>query len=365
VASSAPGGMRSRRPPSLADHRGCQGAAAGLGGQQGIPGLSSRRRAEGRCGPAVPDPEYGTSPSKTMCASVAVTMPAGTFGCPGIPPPRHGAGTRAARHVSEDADRTDFVVRLATLAEQGAWIVYARALLSNHAHLLVRTGTRPLAAVGGAALIPPCGKPSTAGTSGAATSSRTGTSRSWWRRSPTSWSSSLPPPEPAPHDSRARSPDPRPVTPGPATARCSGGCPAPGRRRPRFSPILVPRRARPTPRGARHRDHARLLPPRTRPDALTGGGRRIALQRARAGIAYLWVEVLGHPDRPSRTPSVSVPKRSTHAVAAAGRRARSGSGPEAGPQIIPSIRVLRPWQVTQTILASSAPTARCAPPAPF
>lgn len=32
--------------------------------------------------------------------------------------------------------------------------------------------------------------------------------------------------------------------------------------------------------------------------ALTGGGRRIAIQRARAGIAYLWVEVLGHPGHP-------------------------------------------------------------------
>jgi hypothetical protein len=34
------------------------------------------------------------------------------------------------------------------------------------------------------------------------------------------------------------------------------------------------------------------------PDALAGGGRRTALQRARAGIAYLWVDVLGHPGRP-------------------------------------------------------------------
>jgi hypothetical protein len=34
------------------------------------------------------------------------------------------------------------------------------------------------------------------------------------------------------------------------------------------------------------------------PDALPGGGRRTALQRARAGIAYLWVERLGHAGRP-------------------------------------------------------------------
>jgi REP-associated tyrosine transposase len=45
----------------------------------------------------------------------------------------------------DDRDRTDFVTRLATLAEAGAWTVYAWALLANHAHLLVRTGRRPLA----------------------------------------------------------------------------------------------------------------------------------------------------------------------------------------------------------------------------
>jgi hypothetical protein len=36
------------------------------------------------------------------------------------------------------------VARLATLVEAGAWTVYAWALLPNHAHLLVRTGGRPL-----------------------------------------------------------------------------------------------------------------------------------------------------------------------------------------------------------------------------
>lgn len=44
----------------------------------------------------------------------------------------------------DDRDRTDFVARLAHLAEEGAWSVYAWALLPNHAHLLVRTGLRPL-----------------------------------------------------------------------------------------------------------------------------------------------------------------------------------------------------------------------------
>ena len=45
----------------------------------------------------------------------------------------------------DDADRADFVGRLAALAEAGALTVYAWALLPNHAHLLVRTGRRPLA----------------------------------------------------------------------------------------------------------------------------------------------------------------------------------------------------------------------------
>jgi REP-associated tyrosine transposase len=44
----------------------------------------------------------------------------------------------------DDADREDFVARLAGLAEGGAWQVYAWALLPNHLHLLVRTGGRPL-----------------------------------------------------------------------------------------------------------------------------------------------------------------------------------------------------------------------------
>jgi len=45
----------------------------------------------------------------------------------------------------DDRDRDDFVTRFAALAEGGALMVYAWALLPNHAHLLVRTGARPLA----------------------------------------------------------------------------------------------------------------------------------------------------------------------------------------------------------------------------
>jgi putative transposase len=44
----------------------------------------------------------------------------------------------------DDTDRADFVARVADLAEQAAWTVSAWALLPNHAHLLVRTGARPL-----------------------------------------------------------------------------------------------------------------------------------------------------------------------------------------------------------------------------
>jgi REP element-mobilizing transposase RayT len=46
---------------------------------------------------------------------------------------------------TDDVDRADFVARLAVLAESGALTVYAWALLPNHAHLLVRTNSRPLA----------------------------------------------------------------------------------------------------------------------------------------------------------------------------------------------------------------------------
>ncbi len=45
----------------------------------------------------------------------------------------------------DDRDRDDFVRRLAELAQAGAVITYAWALLPNHFHLLLRTGNRPLA----------------------------------------------------------------------------------------------------------------------------------------------------------------------------------------------------------------------------
>ncbi len=45
----------------------------------------------------------------------------------------------------DDTDRAEFLARLASGVERGAATVYAWALLPNHAHLLLRTGTRPLA----------------------------------------------------------------------------------------------------------------------------------------------------------------------------------------------------------------------------
>lgn len=45
----------------------------------------------------------------------------------------------------DETARADFVARLARLAEQGALTVDAWDLLPNHAHLLLRTGQRPLA----------------------------------------------------------------------------------------------------------------------------------------------------------------------------------------------------------------------------
>ena len=47
----------------------------------------------------------------------------------------------------DDADREDFVRRLAQAAGSGAIVVYAWALLPNHFHLLVRSGKAPLSRV--------------------------------------------------------------------------------------------------------------------------------------------------------------------------------------------------------------------------
>jgi len=57
-----------------------------------------------------------------------------------------GRGIERTKIFRKDEDRLDFVNRLAGLAREGSLVVYAWALMSNHYHLLIRTGKQPLAA---------------------------------------------------------------------------------------------------------------------------------------------------------------------------------------------------------------------------
>jgi putative transposase len=88
----------------------------------------------------------------------------------------------------DDRDRADFLGRVAALAASGAWTVSAWAPLPNHGHLLLRTGARPLAGAMRALLSGYAGAFNRRHTA-TATSSRTATSPSWWRRKSTAWSS--------------------------------------------------------------------------------------------------------------------------------------------------------------------------------
>jgi len=54
-------------------------------------------------------------------------------------------GSARQRLFQADADREEFVQRLARVAQAEALTVYAWALVPNHFHLLVRTGRQPLA----------------------------------------------------------------------------------------------------------------------------------------------------------------------------------------------------------------------------
>jgi REP element-mobilizing transposase RayT len=90
--------------------------------------------------------ESGTLRPLTTCATVALTMPRQPrLDAPGTLHHVMVRGIERTAVFRDDGDRADFVARLATLAAAGAWTVYAWALLPNHAHLLVRTGHRPLA----------------------------------------------------------------------------------------------------------------------------------------------------------------------------------------------------------------------------
>ena len=73
-------------------------------------------------------------------------MPRGPrLDAPGVLHPVMARGIARQQIFQDDADREDFVQRLARLAETEALTVYAWALLPNHFHLLVRTGRQPLA----------------------------------------------------------------------------------------------------------------------------------------------------------------------------------------------------------------------------
>ncbi len=70
---------------------------------------------------------------------------ASSLGCAQYAAPCDGRGLERRVIFTDNTDRADFVVRLAALAEAGVFMVYAWALLPDHAHLLVRTRSRPLA----------------------------------------------------------------------------------------------------------------------------------------------------------------------------------------------------------------------------
>jgi putative transposase len=75
---------------------------------------------------------------------------------PGVLHPVMVRGIERRSLFREETDREDFVARLAALADGGAIVVYAWALFPNHAHLLVRTGRRPLARSMRSLLTPLC-----------------------------------------------------------------------------------------------------------------------------------------------------------------------------------------------------------------
>ncbi len=56
-----------------------------------------------------------------------------------------GRGIERTKIFRKDVDLLDFTNRLAGLAREGSLVVYAWSLMSNHYHLLVRTGKHPLA----------------------------------------------------------------------------------------------------------------------------------------------------------------------------------------------------------------------------
>lgn len=57
-----------------------------------------------------------------------------------------GRGIEGVKILREEADREEFIGRVAEICQEGSFIVYAWALLSNH--LLIRTGEKAVLPVG-------------------------------------------------------------------------------------------------------------------------------------------------------------------------------------------------------------------------
>jgi REP element-mobilizing transposase RayT len=55
-----------------------------------------------------------------------------------------GRGIERKEIFFNDADRSDFLERLAVLVAEGALDIYAWVLMPNHFHLLCKTRSRPL-----------------------------------------------------------------------------------------------------------------------------------------------------------------------------------------------------------------------------
>ncbi len=89
------------------------------------------------------------------------------------------------------------------------------------------------------------------------------------------------------------------------------------RRRVEDPPRAAPRRPPLDPRVARVCRHVGI-----RPEQLRQGSRRSAVSRARDGIAYLWVEVLGHPGRPL-APILGIRPQAVYHAVGQGRHARA------------------------------------------
>ncbi len=53
-------------------------------------------------------------------------------------------GIERRKIVSDDQDRRDFISRMGTIAHETENIIYTRALMTNHAHILLHSGPSSL-----------------------------------------------------------------------------------------------------------------------------------------------------------------------------------------------------------------------------